>query len=64
MSMPLIRIFMHTQEWEGSMARGRRTISATSKIAFEYVSDDHLCIGCGICAGIFPCGIWAMEQVV
>jgi hypothetical protein len=50
---------MYTQEWEGSMARGRRTISATSKIAFEYVSDDHLCIGCGICAGI-----WAMEQVV
>jgi hypothetical protein len=46
---------MHTQEWEGSMARGRRTISATSKIVFEYVSDDHLCIGCGI---------WAMEQVV
>jgi NADPH-dependent glutamate synthase beta subunit-like oxidoreductase/Pyruvate/2-oxoacid:ferredoxin oxidoreductase delta subunit len=32
--------------------------------AFEYVSDDHLCIGCGICAGICPCGIWAMEQVV
>jgi NADPH-dependent glutamate synthase beta subunit-like oxidoreductase/Pyruvate/2-oxoacid:ferredoxin oxidoreductase delta subunit len=31
---------------------------------FEYVSDDHLCIGCGICAGICPCGIWAMEQVV
>ncbi|ALC17812.1 4Fe-4S ferredoxin [Desulfuromonas soudanensis] len=32
--------------------------------AFEYLSDDHLCIGCGICAGICPCGIWAMEQVV
>jgi NADPH-dependent glutamate synthase beta subunit-like oxidoreductase/Pyruvate/2-oxoacid:ferredoxin oxidoreductase delta subunit len=31
---------------------------------FEYVSDDHVCIGCGICAGICPCGIWAMEQVV
>jgi Fe-S-cluster-containing hydrogenase component 2 len=31
---------------------------------FEYVSDDHLCIGCGICSGICPCGIWAMEQVV
>jgi len=31
---------------------------------FEYLSDDHLCIGCGICAGICPCGIWAMEQVV
>lgn len=31
---------------------------------FEYVSDDHLCIGCGICAGMCPCGIWGMEQVV
>jgi NADPH-dependent glutamate synthase beta subunit-like oxidoreductase/glutamate synthase domain-containing protein 3/Pyruvate/2-oxoacid:ferredoxin oxidoreductase delta subunit len=28
---------------------------------FEYVSDDDVCIGCGICAGICPCGIWAME---
>ncbi len=31
---------------------------------YEYVSDDHLCIGCGICAGICPCGVWGMEQVV
>jgi len=31
---------------------------------FEYVSDDHLCIGCGICSGMCPCGIWGMEQVV
>lgn len=27
---------------------------------FEYVSDNSKCIGCGICAGICPCGIWAM----
>jgi NADPH-dependent glutamate synthase beta subunit-like oxidoreductase/Pyruvate/2-oxoacid:ferredoxin oxidoreductase delta subunit len=27
----------------------------------QYVSDDHVCIGCGICAGICPCGIWQME---
>lgn len=32
--------------------------------SFEYVSDNHYCIGCGICAGICPCGIWGMEQVV
>jgi NADPH-dependent glutamate synthase beta subunit-like oxidoreductase/Pyruvate/2-oxoacid:ferredoxin oxidoreductase delta subunit len=32
--------------------------------SFEYVSDDHVCIGCGICSGICPCGIWTMEQVV
>ena len=31
---------------------------------FEYTSDDQYCIGCGICAGICPCGIWGMEQVV
>jgi NADPH-dependent glutamate synthase beta subunit-like oxidoreductase/ferredoxin len=31
---------------------------------FEYVSDDDVCIGCGLCAGICPCGVWAMEQVV
>lgn len=32
--------------------------------SFEYISDDHICIGCGICAGMCPCGIWGMEQVV
>jgi len=31
---------------------------------FEYISDPDRCIGCGICAGVCPCGIWAMEQVV
>ncbi len=31
---------------------------------FEYISDDHACIGCGICSGICPCGIWQMELVV
>jgi len=31
---------------------------------FEYLSDDRDCIGCSICAGICPCGVWAMEQVV
>ncbi len=29
---------------------------------FEYVSDPDKCIGCGICAGICPCGIWTMED--
>jgi len=27
---------------------------------FEYYSDPNKCIGCGICAGICPCGIWTM----
>jgi NADPH-dependent glutamate synthase beta subunit-like oxidoreductase/glutamate synthase domain-containing protein 3/ferredoxin len=29
---------------------------------YEYVSDPAKCIGCGICAGICPCGIWAMTN--
>lgn len=30
--------------------------------AFEYVSNSDKCIGCGICAGVCPCGIWTMED--
>ena len=29
---------------------------------FEYVSDPDKCIGCGICAGLCPCGIWEIEN--
>jgi putative selenate reductase len=29
---------------------------------FEYVSDPDLCIGCGICQGVCPCGIWTMND--
>jgi NADPH-dependent glutamate synthase beta subunit-like oxidoreductase/Pyruvate/2-oxoacid:ferredoxin oxidoreductase delta subunit len=32
--------------------------------SYEYVSDEKYCIGCGICAGICPCGVWAMERVI
>lgn len=31
---------------------------------FEYVSDPQKCIGCGICAGVCPCGIWTMQENV
>lgn len=27
---------------------------------FEYVSNPAKCIGCGICSGVCPCGIWTM----
>lgn len=30
--------------------------------SFEYVSNSDKCIGCGICAGVCPCGIWTMED--
>ncbi|MCX8085025.1 MAG: FAD-dependent oxidoreductase [Calditerrivibrio sp.] len=28
--------------------------------SFEYISNPNRCIGCGICAGVCPCGIWEM----
>lgn len=28
--------------------------------SYEYISDSNKCIGCGICAGVCPCGIWTM----
>ncbi len=30
--------------------------------SFEYVSDPEKCIGCGICAGVCPCGVWTLEN--
>lgn len=27
-----------------------------------YVSDPERCIGCGICAGVCPCGVWTMHD--
>lgn len=29
---------------------------------FEYISDPNKCIGCGICTGVCPCGIWSMHE--
>jgi len=32
--------------------------------SYEYISDEQYCIGCGLCAGICPCGVWAIEKVI
>ncbi len=29
---------------------------------FAYVSDPERCIGCGVCAGVCPCGVWTMRK--
>ena len=29
---------------------------------WEYVSDPDRCIGCGICAGVCPCGVWEIAD--
>lgn len=30
--------------------------------SWEYVSDPNKCIGCGICAGVCPCGVWNLQD--
>ena len=30
--------------------------------SWEYVSDAEKCIGCGICAGVCPCGVWTLQD--
>jgi NADPH-dependent glutamate synthase beta subunit-like oxidoreductase/glutamate synthase domain-containing protein 3/ferredoxin len=32
--------------------------------SYEYVVDEDLCIGCGFCAGVCPCGVWEMVENV
>lgn len=32
--------------------------------SFRYISAPERCIGCGICAGVCPCGIWTMKPNV
>ena len=29
---------------------------------WEYFSDEAKCIGCGICAGVCPCGVWNLKD--
>ena len=30
--------------------------------SWEYISDSAKCIGCGICAGVCPCGVWNISD--
>ena len=30
--------------------------------SWEYQSDPDRCIGCGICAGVCPCGVWTIQD--
>lgn len=30
--------------------------------SWQYFSDESKCIGCGICAGVCPCGVWNMSD--
>lgn len=30
--------------------------------SWEYISDENKCIGCGICAGVCPCGVWNLQD--
>ena len=30
--------------------------------SWRYVSDSERCIGCGICAGVCPCGVWSIND--
>ncbi len=29
---------------------------------WQYISDEKKCIGCGICAGVCPCGVWNIKD--
>lgn len=42
--------------------RGAISKRQTRDGGFELVSDPEKCIGCGICEGVCPCGIWRLTE--
>ena len=44
-----------------AISRRELVADGTSKVNYEYVSDDSKCIACGFCADTCPCGIWTMR---
>lgn len=46
---------------EESCFRGAISRQETEDGGYEYVVDEELCIGCGFCAAVCPCGIWNMN---
>ncbi|MBN2809656.1 MAG: FAD-dependent oxidoreductase [Deltaproteobacteria bacterium] len=46
---------------EESCFRGAITREETADGGYQYVVDENLCIGCGFCAAVCPCGIWTMN---
>ena len=45
---------------EQSCYQGAISRQETEDDGYEYVVNDDLCIGCGFCAAVCPCGIWQM----
>lgn len=41
-----------------------KKMDSAGGVKFEYISDPTKCIGCGICAGVCPCGVWTMQENV
>ncbi|MCQ2444996.1 MAG: 4Fe-4S dicluster domain-containing protein, partial [Mailhella sp.] len=35
-------------------------VETADENGFRYESDPARCIGCGICAGVCPCGVWTL----
>ena len=53
------RAWSRSPDLGGHGSSSVRTVEADGSAT--YASDPTRCIGCGICAGVCPCGIWKMQ---